>query len=221
MKKTKLITALAVAGLALAAASANAATISVSAGAPTVDGADIAQLVATDADWGTVMWGDRPARGQTFTTGSDVGGYTLNSISYQSGSDRTDNRTYSIRVGTISGSDITDIASESTGSTGEDLLTDEWATWSFDTPVSLAANTLYGIDVVISSGSGHTNYRNTGNPYADGTGYDSGGGGAAGATINTGGYDRVFHLDIEAVPEPSTTALLGLGGLALILRRRK
>ena len=27
--------------------------------------------------------------------------------------------------------------------------------------------------------------------------------------------------DITPVPEPSTTALLGLGGLALILRRRK
>ena len=28
-------------------------------------------------------------------------------------------------------------------------------------------------------------------------------------------------LQINQVPEPSTTALLGLGGLALILRRRK
>jgi hypothetical protein len=33
-------------------------------------------------------------------------------------------------------------------------------------------------------------------------------------------WDEV-RLDIAAVPEPSTTALLGLGGLALILRRRK
>ena len=32
--------------------------------------------------------------------------------------------------------------------------------------------------------------------------------------------DRVV-LDVVAIPEPSTTALLGLGGLALILRRRK
>jgi hypothetical protein len=221
MKKTKLIAAIA-AGIGLAAFSVNAATMTVSASAPTVNGADIAQLVATDADWGsTSMWGDRPARGQTFTTGSDVGGYTLNSITYQSGSDRTDNRTYSIRVGTISGTDITDVASESTGVTGEDLLTNQWATWSFDTPVSLAANTVYGIDVVISSGSGHTNFRNTGNPYADGTAYNSGGGGVTGATISTGNYDYVFHLDMVAVPEPSTTALLGLGGLALILRRRK
>jgi hypothetical protein len=33
-------------------------------------------------------------------------------------------------------------------------------------------------------------------------------------------FDNV-NLDFVAVPEPSTTALLGLGGLALILRRRK
>lgn len=30
-----------------------------------------------------------------------------------------------------------------------------------------------------------------------------------------------FEVNVELVPEPSTTALLGLGGLALILRRRK
>ena len=37
----------------------------------------------------------------------------------------------------------------------------------------------------------------------------------------SGGAAALAGLQIEAVPEPSTTALLGLGGFALIFRRRK
>jgi len=43
------------------------------------------------------------------------------------------------------------------------------------------------------------------------------------ATAEDGGSDTLgaFVLNTTAIPEPSTTALLGLGGFALILRRRK
>lgn len=41
----------------------------------------------------------------------------------------------------------------------------------------------------------------------------------SGATV-TNNYDN-FSISVDTVPEPSSTALLGLGGLALILRRRK
>lgn len=43
------------------------------------------------------------------------------------------------------------------------------------------------------------------------------------STVILTGSDATFAnaLDLAVVPEPSTTALLGLGGLALILRRRK
>ena len=43
---------------------------------------------------------------------------------------------------------------------------------------------------------------------------------AAGAWANST-HSWQDHIAITAVPEPSSTALLGLGGLALILRRRK
>ena len=55
----------------------------------------------------------------------------------------------------------------------------------------------------------------TNNPYSGGDALRGNGG-------NTG-WDQDFELKTNtiAVPEPSSTALLGLGGLALILRRRK
>ena len=49
--------------------------------------------------------------------------------------------------------------------------------------------------------------------------------GTGGTSINISntntGANAIWGLGIEAVPEPSSAALLGLGGLALILRRRK
>jgi len=42
-------------------------------------------------------------------------------------------------------------------------------------------------------------------------------------TDNQGGIDRVALGEVKfiAVPEPSSAALIGLGGIVLILRRRK
>ena len=42
-----------------------------------------------------------------------------------------------------------------------------------------------------------------------------------GPTTNNGSWIGVDNVSITTVPEPSSAALLGLGGLALILRRRK
>jgi hypothetical protein len=39
--------------------------------------------------------------------------------------------------------------------------------------------------------------------------------------VNATGTDGDVRLVAAVVPEPSTTALLGLGGLALILRRKR
>ena len=39
--------------------------------------------------------------------------------------------------------------------------------------------------------------------------------------VNGSSFDLMSVTDFTPVPEPSSTALLGLGGLALILRRRK
>lgn len=209
----------AIACCALASAS-NAALFSISTTAPTVDGADIAQLGQTDADWDTsVIWGDRPARGQTFTTGSETAGYALNAFTLKSAFAQGGNGTYSLRVSTLSGSDLTVFATDSV-QTATNVAVDDYVSFTFDSPVVLAPNTLYAIDVV-RAGSGWHSYRNTDdNAYAGGTAYSSGDKGVPELTINTHGHDRLFHLDIAAVPEPGSMALLGLGVLLIARRRR-
>jgi hypothetical protein len=74
-----------------------------------------------------------------------------------------------------------------------------------------------GEDTNSADVAGNTNYARFNGLTPDGSGnitFDFNLGGDLDAPING------FQL-IETVPEPSTTALLGLGGLALILRRRK
>ena len=84
---------------------------------------------------------------------------------------------------------------------------DEFVAW--DATFDSVEYELLGTVVIDNSG---TTTVMLGNNVADSTV----GGGDAGYVIG----DRVL-FDFVSVPEPSTTALLGLGGLALILRRRK
>lgn len=222
MMKTSIPTCITTLALAaLNAGSANAATFAVSTTAPTVDGGDIAMLTSTDSDWGSsVIWGDRPARGQTFTTGSAPGGYILRAITLQAAGNQSDNGDYTIRVGTVSGTTFTGIAAETTGIVTTDVANGDYVTWSFATPVALAANTVYGFDVGRPA-SGWMSYRNTDNSsYTGGSAYDTGSNAVGGATISTYSHDRVFHLDLDVVPEPSSALLGGIGVLLFLHRRR-
>jgi len=147
--------------------SAFSATVVTDTAAPTVDGADIAQLTQTDSDFGTSrLNNDRQARGQTFTTGSNTGGYSLLSFTMRTFDGKTVNSfndgAYVIRVGTISGTDFTQIATDATLLAEEpDLAANDYVTWTFSSAVTLAANTLYGIDVAKAEGSGTQYFRNT------------------------------------------------------------
>lgn len=111
-----------------------AATLSWSATAPTVDGADIANFTGVWSDANNINGGDdeqtyiaggRPEQGQTFTTGSNGGqGFTLTSITLQQVHYASDSTWWSvdsgwgsgnpfyIRIGTISAGTFTAVSTE-------------------------------------------------------------------------------------------------------------
>jgi hypothetical protein len=182
--------------------SAHALTVSIGTTAPTVNGADIAQLTETDADWGSsVLWGDRPARGQTFMTGSAK--YLLYSVTIKSIGSQSANGTYTLRIGTIIGTTFTQIVSETSATITDDVAVDDYITFVLDVPLELNSGELYGFDIG-RSGSGWNNYRNTDDSsYGSGTSYSSGSNGAGDSNISTHGFDRVFHIDMAAKPNGS------------------
>ena len=252
MKTSSLNTLLALlSAVGITAPSMQAATISLSASAPTVDGSDIAQLSDSGLDTFSVsgytpvgdgsgdagdVWGGRGAMGQTITTLSNPDGYSLDSFSFKShtagGNANAGTSTYTFRIGTIFGTTFTSLASGS-ANPSDSYSAGDWLTMTFDSPVTLSADTQYAIDIRNPNTSfgvtvdGAWGWRTAGeidSSYTGGSAYVSGfNGGTVPDDSNVAfpTIDRVFHVNLAAIPEPSSTALLGLGGLALALRRRR
>jgi len=213
MRATKTLAALLAVGILLGlCAAADAATFT-GGSAPAVDGADIAQLTGnTDLGGDNAhMWPNRPAHGQSFTTGGDPSGYWLNAVTLKRTDGNVTNSTYNIRVGTVSGSAFAPVLSvQSTGMTGSG----PYGTWTFDSPLALTPNTLYAFDVGMPSGSGwrvaSTNWGQ--NPYAGGQAASSGDNGVGTGTLWWRDADRNFHVDMTpAPPNPYEGAVRGDG----------
>ena len=232
MKKHIKLIAAATAALVIAG---NAATVSVATTAPTFGGDDIAHLQTPTGN--ANVWSDRGIVGQTFTTSTNAGGYTLNSITVQlnegANAPITDWKDFRFRVSTVTGG-ISDPIIDVIGRMNTEAANDDYLTFAFDTPIALSASTVYGFEVGITGSqegwqSGITNVRTTTTDYTSGARY-------GGPQANTGslpidstftmgslqGDDVVFALDMDAtvVPEPSALVLFGLSGLFLLRRRR-
>ena len=198
---------------------AHAGSIAVSATAPTVDAADIAMLNVTGqydtgGDEGH-LWSNRPLQGQTFTTLGDLAGYSLSSVTLRNYNNNVANNaaTWTVRVGTVSGTTFSPIASENSNNSIT-YASGDYLTFTFDTPVALGANTVYGFDWD-TSGSGFVTSNNADGNYAGGTNFRHGGGGVGndGALLFPGD-DRVFHADLTAIggSVPVILPIVGITG---------
>ena len=206
-----------------------------SATAPTVDGADIANLAGgsilgggDEANW--IFGLDRPSQGQTFTTGSDPAGYDLDAVTIQRATGGTTSYsfenvtdlTYGLRIDTPSGTDLlaTDllndttasIAARATTSAGGNLVTDP-AELDFVTlsgfSVHLDPNTTYSFDLVIPNGISQgwkLNANTDVNSYSGGNAFSTGDNGNPSDTMTVRSGDRVFHLNLTANSLPQVDA---------------
>lgn len=231
-------------GVALAslAGTAQAAvTMSASAIAPTVDGADQANFV----DNATIPGGtfnqqafsdNAGPPGQTFTTPISLDPLLLNAISLKGantgggnsgGGVYTPGTTWGLRVSTVVGTTLVPVQTY-TGIPTVTLATgNEWFTWSFtDADVlPLLPGTQYAFETF--SSAGYLGFDAATDPasYADGFAFNSAGAARQfnSVTAQDRGYDRTFHVDISAgvVPEPATLGLLSVSAVALAGRRRR
>lgn len=104
------------------------------------------------------------------------------------------------------------------------LGTGTWVYFGFDTSVQLAPNTQYGFDVTVVLADWGYFFETAGVDYGSYIG------GSAYSTGTANGTNSLFLEEVyadgdhtfvvELVPEPATIALLGLGGLVLIRRKR-
>ena len=203
-----------------------------------------------DNDQYTYVSGDRPSKILSFTTSSASTNYTLSSITVQQveqlGNEA--NGTYAgvqngqgfqVQFGTISGTTLspayTDTSATYTGTgfsdTGDtgtgtyDGGQGIYVTFTFPTPLTLAASTSYYFELTSGAGSPYFEMNST-----SAIGYPGGGAyvddtpGQLDAdntvTADTGEFAFVAGLTATAVPEP-TTAALGLAVASLMLARRR
>ena len=151
----------------------------------------------------------------------------LSSVTIQSVDTRTSVGAFTVRVGTISGTTFTTLRTETAGGALGAVSEDGYVTATFDTVVTLAANTTYAFDFDLSgSDAGFRTVNNIASTYTGGeaysSGYQAGGGGYADTDIRTPNIDRIFHVNLTAIPEPSAYSLLaGLLCASWVLLRRR
>jgi hypothetical protein len=206
---------------------------------PTVTGADQASFgddatIPSPAFNQTAFSDNAGPPGQTFTTPASAVGLALNAISLKGantgdgnsgGGVFTAGTTWGLRVSSVNGTTLTPIQTNIGIPTVTGAAGNEWFTFTFtgaDVP-TLTSNTQYAFEVF--SSAGYLGFDGGLNPanYPDGYAFNSTGSARAfnSTTVQSAGYDRTFHVDLAAVPEPASASLLGLAATATLVRRRR
>lgn len=194
-------------------------------------------------DQTTYIATDRPAQGQTFVTPSlypeyQVDAVTVQHVGYTSNTDATwynmtTGSQFTIRITnpaqsgssgvvidsetyTLTGLEATIFSVDTTTNTANGTGT--WITCTFETPVILNSNTLYGFDIASNSAFFETlGIKDTaggGNPYPAGSAYTSGAGGVPNNTLSIAPGDRVFIVHLTGIV-PDDGDLTGNGKVDL------
>jgi hypothetical protein len=167
--------------------------------------------------------------GQTFTSASG-GPFTLSAFSLQGANTGAGNiggnvatGTWGIRVSAVAGTTLTPLTTVTAIASPATLAGNEWLTWTFTGPdaVTLLPSTTYAVEVF--SSVGYYGFDAALNPasYANGVAFNSNGAARsfAGTTLQDRGYDRTFVVDLNPIPEPTTSMFL-VTGVTMLLRRR-
>ena len=201
---------------------------------------------------GTLNYYNNAWAGETFTTGNNAAGYQLNSIAvydqYEQGAGWASGVTETMNVFTPGAANM---LYTGTGTVGTAGASGNWIVYTFSTPVTLAANTLYAYSENVSSGYSAMGLT-VGNGTSSGTGSASsqlatfasgtstaptywtgagwGSNPAAAPVSSTNDPTDVFTDNAEfqivgtpvvATPEPAALGLLAVGGLGFLLRRSR
>jgi hypothetical protein len=173
--------------------------------------------------------------GQTFTAPATAGvlAMSLNSFSLKGantgggnsgGNVFTAGTTWSLRLSSVSGTTLTPIRTYSAIPTVTGALGNEWFTWTFTGAdrATLTPGTQYAVEAF--SSAGYLGFDAGLDPasYTGGFAFNSTGAARqfSSDTAQDRGYDRTFHADISNVPEPGTVAVMCVGAIGLLLRRR-
>jgi len=183
-----------------------ATLLDIGSSTPTPGAADQSQLTTGSGspDSLNYYFDNSTPPGQTFTTGTNSGGYTLNTLAIatagNSGQLPTAGQAYVLRIYQMSSSNNAVLLDTYTSQSGFTFTDDDWLQWT-NLSVPLQADTEYAYSFGrISTGSGWENMANvSGNPYAGGqvclipT---------AGGTVtfgSSGDYDAAFDVGLTVV----------------------